>query len=102
MERRLGAVLLVLTAAAAVANWAFVRWWLAVPHRGFGTVAGGGFGQVTGERTKIGKWWGGVEGHDTSELAFWSAIVSQVALSGGSIVQMFSRGHSGGASYGIW
>lgn len=105
MERWLGAVLLAMTAVAAGANYAFVRWWLAVPHRGFGPGANGSwtvFREITAEQTKTGKWWAGREGFDTTELAFWSAIVSQLGLSAGSLVQLLRRGHSGGASYGIW
>jgi hypothetical protein len=69
-------------------HFAFVSWWLAQPGTGFGD--------------KSGKWWRGQEGYDTTELAFWSAGVSQVASSAGSLAMLIVRGHSGGTGYTIW
>ncbi|KAK0639945.1 hypothetical protein B0T16DRAFT_336788 [Cercophora newfieldiana] len=86
--RRIGRVLAGLVAVGCVLNYWFAKWWLEVPGRGTGS--------------KEGKWWGGKEGYDTTELAFWSAGASQVVLSVGSLVMLVSRGHSGGTSHAIW
>ena len=86
--RWVGVVLVGLTAVGCVGNYWFARWWLEVPGRGSGS--------------KQGKWWRGREGFDTTELAFWSAGLSQVLLSVGSLAMLASRGHSGGTGYVIW
>ncbi|KAI1862364.1 uncharacterized protein JN550_010226 [Neoarthrinium moseri] len=67
---------------------AFASWWLESPGTGFGS--------------KAGKWWRGQEGFDTTELAYWSAGVSQMVLSAASLAMLMVRGHSGGTSYAIW
>ncbi|CAI4219658.1 unnamed protein product [Parascedosporium putredinis] len=46
--------------------------------------------------------WYGVEGIDTTELAYWTAGFAQVVGSALSVWDLFVRGHSGGTSYGIW
>ena len=86
--RHLGALILVMTAFGIVGNYAFASWWLSEPGRGFGD--------------KTGKFWGGREGHDCTELAYWSAAALQVPASAGSLAMLLVRGHSGGASYTIW
>ncbi|KAM0335015.1 hypothetical protein ACHAQA_000049 [Verticillium albo-atrum] len=75
-------------AVGCAGNAAFAVWWLAVPGRGSGG--------------KTGKWWGGAEGYDCTELAFWTAGISQLTVSPGCIAMLLVRGHSGGASYAIW
>lgn len=87
--RHMSAVLLLLFAGSLWGHWAFAHWWLA---------AGPGFG--SGDKT--GKWWRGADGYDTTELAFWSAGVSQSTLSAASLAMLVVRGHSGGTSYAIW
>jgi len=89
--RNIGLVLTLLTAAGCVVHWAFSVWWLAVPGRGY---------DPNGDKT--GKWWGGHDRYDTSEMAFWSAGISQLVLSYCSLAMLQERGHSGGTSYGIW
>jgi len=86
--RRIGWVFSALLVLGGIGNYWFASWWLAVEGRGSGT--------------KAGKWWRGREGYDTTELAFWSAGVSQVVLSACSLSMLTSRGHSGGTSYTIW
>jgi hypothetical protein len=86
--RRIGIVLTGLIVVGMGVNYWFAKWWLSVPHRGSGR--------------KEGKWWNGEEGFDTTELAFWSAGVSQVVLSVGCLVMLWRRGHSGGTGFVIW
>lgn len=88
--RNLAAVFAVATAVGCLCHWAFAVWWLAVPGRGWG------------DGDKAGKWWGGREGYDTTEMAFWSSGVSQLILSYGCLSMLLARGHSGGTGFGIW
>jgi len=69
------------------ALWALCTWWVDVDN------------PVNPKAGKIHK---GVEGIDTTELGFWTAIVAQVVLSWGLLAQIVVRGNSGGASYAIW
>ncbi|KAL2258080.1 hypothetical protein VTK26DRAFT_8752 [Humicola hyalothermophila] len=89
--RNIGCVLALLTAAGCVAHWRFSAWWLAAPGRSWDPHA-----------SKAGKWWGGQEGFDTSELAFWTSGFAQLIASYGSLSMLRSRGHSGGTGYDIW
>jgi hypothetical protein len=86
--RNIGCILTLLTAAGCVCHLSFSVWWLAEPGRGYGN--------------KAGKSWGGREGFDTTEMAFWSSGVSQLIASYGSLSMLLARGHSGGTGYGIW
>ncbi|KAJ9149325.1 hypothetical protein NKR23_g4203 [Pleurostoma richardsiae] len=86
--RRMGWILGVMVAVGCAGHYAFARWWLSRPGVGHGD--------------KSGKWWFGREGYDTTELAYWSASIPQVALSAGSVAMLLVRGHSGGTSYPIW
>ena len=86
--RHIAAILALLVLAGCAVNYRFAAWWLAEPHRGTGM--------------KFGKWWGGREGYDTTELAFWSAGVCQAVLGVSALVMLGNRGHSGGTSYAIW
>ncbi|KAK3313119.1 hypothetical protein B0H66DRAFT_632195 [Apodospora peruviana] len=87
--RNIGCILGLLTAVGCVGHYTFAVWWLAEPGRGIGG-------------DKRGKWWQGREGLDTTELAFWSAGLSQLNLSAGSVAMLLVRGHSGGTGYAIW
>ena len=86
--RQIAWVLGLLTALGCAGHYAFAAWWFAEPGRGSGS--------------KDGKWWGGQEGYDTTELAFWSAAANQVVISAGSLAMLVMRGHSGGTNYAIW
>ncbi|KAK3376482.1 hypothetical protein B0T24DRAFT_550162 [Lasiosphaeria ovina] len=86
--RNIAWILALMTAVACFGNYSFAAWWLAEPGMGSGD--------------KAGKWWCGQEGHDTTELAFWSAGFAQVVASAGSIAMLIVRGHSGGTGYAIW
>jgi hypothetical protein len=55
-----------------------------------------------GINSKPGKFYMGVEGPDTTELGFWSALVAQTYLSVASLAQLCIRQHSGGVSWSIW
>lgn len=89
--RWLGTTLILITALSCWGNYSFAAWWLSEPGFGYGGVDG-----------KRGKWWRGRDGFDTTELAFWSAAVMQVAMSVGCVAMVAQRGHSGGQSFGIW
>ncbi|KAF2123186.1 tyrosyl-DNA phosphodiesterase-domain-containing protein [Lophiotrema nucula] len=68
--------------------WAFCDWWL---------------DESNPVNSKPGKVYKGIEGQsDTTEMAYWSALVIQVVLSVMLLAQLIVRGHSGGASYSIW
>lgn len=69
-------------------NGAFAAWWVSEKGRGFGV--------------KKGKFWGGAEGVDLTELAYWTAVGVQTLNSGGWVGMLLSRGHSGGTGYRIW
>ena len=69
----------------SVAHWAFATWWI---------------DNDIGKRE--GKFYRGVVGPDTTELGFWSAVVSQTYLSVASLGQLLIRQHTGGVSWGIW
>lgn len=73
---------------SAVVYALFARWWLAVPHRGFGD--------------KTGKTWRGIEYRDTTELSWWTAGFAQALCSVTALTMLLSRGHSGGQGYKIW
>jgi hypothetical protein len=86
--RHVGAILALMTAVGCIGHYSFSAWWLAEPGRGTGV--------------KTGKWWRGRDEFDTTELAFWTAAVSQLVLSAGSIAMLLVRRHSGGTGYAIW
>jgi hypothetical protein len=69
------------------ALWALCTWWV---------------DRANPVNPKQGKIYEGVEGIDTTELGFWTALVAQVMLSVGLLAQIIVRGNSGGASYAIW
>ncbi|KAK3317175.1 hypothetical protein B0T19DRAFT_286852 [Cercophora scortea] len=86
--RHLGGLLALMVTFGCLGHYAFAAWWLAEPGRGAGD--------------KTGKWWQGQDRFDTSEMAFWSAAVSQLVLSAGSVAMLLVRGHSGGTGFVIW
>lgn len=88
VARNVGLLLAVMFVFGLLGNASFVWWWLREPHRGYGL--------------KWGKTWKGQEARDTTELAYWSAGVAQVAFSVGALAMLLQRGHSGGQSYAIW
>ncbi|KAK4161695.1 hypothetical protein QBC43DRAFT_336949 [Cladorrhinum sp. PSN259] len=101
MGRNIGYVLFLMTAVGCACHYGFTVWWLAERGRGYGEGGGGG-GGGGGGINKDGKFWGGREGFDTSEMAFWSSGVSQVICSWGSLSMLQKRRHSGGTDYSIW
>ncbi len=64
---------------------AFAKWWV-----------------DTDVAMKEGKYYRGVVGPDTTELVFWTALVSQTYLSVASLGQLLIRQHTGGVSWGSW
>ena len=88
MKKHASSILLVVFAWGLWANYAFAKWWLEEENRGVGD--------------KVGKFWRGKDGYDTTELAWWSAGAAQMVMSVGSLAMVLQRGHSGGQSYGIW
>ncbi|KAH8890276.1 hypothetical protein GQ53DRAFT_747725 [Thozetella sp. PMI_491] len=86
--RNIAWLLALMTLVACFGQYAVCSWWLEEPGRGFGD--------------KTGKWWGGREGIDTTELSFWLAAVAQLFGSAGSLAMLVVRGHSGGTGYAIW
>ncbi|OAL49081.1 phospholipase D/nuclease [Pyrenochaeta sp. DS3sAY3a] len=51
---------------------------------------------------KEGKIYMGIDGIDTDELGFWTALIAQAFLSVMSLAQIMVRGNSGGSSNMIW
>lgn len=86
--RNITTILALMTAVGMAGNFAFASWWLSKPGIGHGD--------------KRGKWYFGRDEYDTTELAFWTAGVSQAVASVGSLAMLVVRGHSGGVSYAIW
>ncbi|KAE9368688.1 hypothetical protein N431DRAFT_382346 [Stipitochalara longipes BDJ] len=84
INRNLGKVFWGMTVWCIAAHWAFASWWL---KEG---------------RMREGKWYGGVEGPDTTELGWWTALFSQTYLSVASLGQLLVRQHTGGVSWGVW
>lgn len=85
VKRNLAMVWLGMVGWCIVAHWAFASWWI---------------NEKLGRRE--GKFYGGVEGLDTTELGWWTAVGSQVYLSVASLGQLLIRQHTGGVSWGVW
>jgi hypothetical protein len=85
--RNIGKFLALCVAWCCCALWAFAKWWL---------------DETDPVNPKLGKIYRGIEGIDTTELGWWTALVAQVCLSVMLLAQIVIRGHSGGASYVIW
>ncbi|PVH75259.1 hypothetical protein DL98DRAFT_562445 [Cadophora sp. DSE1049] len=84
--RWLGSVFLGMVVWCTVGMGAFCWWWV-----------------ENGVGGKEGKVYRGVNGGaDTTELGYWTAVVSQVYLSVASLAQLAIRRHTGGVSYSIW
>lgn len=85
--RNIGKILLVGVLWWCWALWALSSWWLDLDNP---------------VNPKPGKIYKGVNGVDSTELGFWTALVAQVVLSVSLLVQIIVREHSGGTSYAIW
>ncbi len=85
IAQNLGSVFVLLTIGAGLGQFAFAKWWI---------------DNDIGQRE--GKFYQGRNGPDTTELGFWTAEFSQIYLSVASLVQLVTRQHSGGVSYGVW
>ncbi|KAF2197639.1 hypothetical protein GQ43DRAFT_434973 [Delitschia confertaspora ATCC 74209] len=81
----IGKIFFGMTAWSVVCLWTFSKWWI-----------------DNNINPKKGRFYCGVEGPDTTELAWWTALFAQVNLSVMSLFQLVVRGHSGGTSFGIW
>lgn len=89
LVRKHAVAILVTSFVVGTAAWgSFAFWWLAEPGRGSGS--------------KVGKAWRGLERRDTTELAFWTACINQLANGIGAVAMLLQRGHSGGHGYTIW
>ncbi|KAF2710064.1 hypothetical protein K504DRAFT_377707 [Pleomassaria siparia CBS 279.74] len=85
--RNIGKIFAAMVAWWCWALWALCVWWV---------------DEKDPVNPKAGKLYKGVEGIDTTELGFWTALVAQVVLSVGLLAQIIVRGNSGGSSYAIW
>jgi hypothetical protein len=83
----IGKIFAAMLAWWCVALYAVCTWWL---------------DPASPVNTKDGKAYKGVQGVDTDELGYWTALVAQNVLSVMSLAQIVVRGNSGGSSYGIW
>jgi hypothetical protein len=83
--QNIGKILLAFVLWSCWAFWALSNWWI-----------------QENINPKPGKHYGGVEGPDTTELGWWTALAAQDVLSVMLLAQIMVRGNSGGASYGIW
>ncbi|KAF2733899.1 hypothetical protein EJ04DRAFT_512903 [Polyplosphaeria fusca] len=85
--RNIGKIFALLVLWWCWALWAICVWWV---------------DESNPVKPKQGKLYRGVEGPDTTELGYWTALVAQVVLSAMYLSQIIIRGHSGGSSYAIW
>jgi hypothetical protein len=85
VKKHLGKVFVVMVSWCCVGHWAFAKWWI-----------------DNDVEKREGKIYRGVVGPDTTELAFWTALVSQTYLSAASLGQLLIRRHTGGVSWSIW
>lgn len=85
VKSNLGLIFAGLLGWCALAHWAFAKWWV-----------------DNDIAMKEGKFYRGFVGPDTTELVFWTALVSQTYLSVASLGQLLIRQHTGGASWGAW
>lgn len=85
VEKNLGLILVAMIIYCSLGHYAFAKWWI---DNDIGK--------------KEGKFYRGVMGPDTTELAFWSAAFVGAYLSVASLAQLLVRGHTGGLSWGIW
>lgn len=83
--RNIGKILTLFVLWSCCAFWAVSKWWI-----------------QENINPKPGKHYGGVEGPDTTELGWWTALVAQDFLSVMLLAQIMVRENSGGASYTIW
>jgi hypothetical protein len=85
LKKHLGKVFVVMVVWCTIAHGTFAKWWI---------------DNDIGKRE--GKFYKGRVGPDTTELGFWSVLVSQVYLSIASLAQLMTRQHTGGVSWSIW
>lgn len=85
--RHIGKLFVVMMVWWCIALYAVSTWWI---------------NPAAPVNPKSGKAYMGVEGIDTDELGYWTALVAQVVLSVMSLAQIMTRGNSGGSSYTIW
>ena len=85
--RNLGKIMSVSVLWCCWALWAVSSWWI---------------DEANPVNPKPGKVYFGVNGIDTTELGYWTAVFAQVVLSCMLLAQITIRGNSGGASYSIW
>lgn len=85
--RNIGKIYTVMLAWWCLAIYAVCIWWLDPKNP---------------VNPKEGKIYMGIDGIDTDELGFWTALVAQVFLSVMSLAQIMVRGNSGGSSNMIW
>ncbi len=82
----LGKIFAVVASLAIVGHGCFAKWWI-----------------DNGINGKKGMFYQGVEGAaDMTELAFWSAAVTQAYLSAASLAMLIVRNHSRGVGWSIW
>jgi hypothetical protein len=87
VSRNLGKIMSVAVLWCCWALWAISSWWI---------------DEANPVNPKPGKVYFGVNGIDTTELGYWTAVFAQVVLSCLLLAQITVRGNSGGASYSIW
>jgi hypothetical protein len=85
--RNIGKIFGVMLAWWCVALYAMSLWWI---------------DPANPVNPKVGKTYKGVQGVDTDELGYWTALVAQMFLSVMALAQIIVRGNSGGSSYSIW
>ncbi|KAH8592131.1 hypothetical protein B0O99DRAFT_654043 [Bisporella sp. PMI_857] len=85
IRRHLGLLWVLMTVYTTVGHFAFAKWWL---DNDIGK--------------KEGRFYRGIVGPDTTELGFWTSVVSQAYLSAASLIQLLIRRHSGGVNWSIW
>lgn len=85
--RNIGKIFAVMLAWCCITLYAVSAWWLNPAYP---------------VNPKAGKAYKGVQGVDTNELGYWTALVVQMFLSVMTLAQTVARGHSGGTSYSIW
>jgi len=86
IQRNIGKIFTVLCVAMFGVNLSFARWWIA---NDIGIARGKAYGGVR-------------PAADTTELGFWSALVSQAVLSVACVAQLLSRWNNRGADVWVW
>ncbi|KAF2278579.1 uncharacterized protein EI97DRAFT_430856 [Westerdykella ornata] len=87
VARNIGKILGICVLWCCTMLWAFSKWWIQ---------------SYAPAHLVQGKIYLGVNGIDTTELGWWTALAAQVVLSVMSLAQIVVRGSSRGASWAIW